>query len=83
MATTVEVVATEAPQKSLRSLRREAVLTQQELADRMGVQQRMVSKWENGETMPRPANIRKLAAALGVEPREVLAALQRPGEQDA
>jgi DNA-binding transcriptional regulator YiaG len=72
------VIAMGAARKDLRSLRRDAVLTQQELADRIGVQQRMVSKWENGETMPRPTNIRKLAEALEVEPREVLAALQQP-----
>ena len=72
------VLAMEAARKGLRSLRRDAVLTQQELADQIGVQQRMVSKWENGEAMPRPTNIRKLAEALGVEPREVLAALQQP-----
>jgi len=72
------VIVMEAARKGLRALRRDAVLTQQELADRIGVQQRMVSKWENGEAMPRPTNIRKLAEALAVEPREVLAALRQP-----
>ena len=72
------IVATEKPTAAdLRTLRRNAVLTQEELAAKVGVRQRMVSLWENGEATPRPANIRKLAEVLGVTPREVLAALER------
>ncbi len=77
------VVATEQPAAAdLRTLRRNAVLTQAELAAKLGVGQRIVSMWENGEAMPRPGNIRKLAEALGITPREVLAALQRSAERE-
>ncbi len=79
---TTEVRTTATTRNGLRALRRDAVLTQQELADRIGVQQRMVSKWENGETMPRPSNIRKLAAIFGVEPGVVLVALRQPAAHE-
>ncbi len=61
-------------------LRKKAPLTQQELADALGVNYRIVGKWETGEARPRPANLRRLAEVLGVTPGEVLAALDQPAE---
>ena len=77
------MTAAPAAKNGLGALRRQAGLTQRELAETLGVHPRLVSKWENGEATPRPANIRKLAAALGVEPREVLGALEQPAGRDA
>ncbi len=78
------IMATEeATELDLQALRRAAVLTQGELAEQIGVGPRIITKWENGEATPRPANIRKLAVALGVSPRAIVAALQRSGKRDA
>ncbi len=77
------MTATPAAKNGLGALRQQAVLTQRELAAALGVHPRLISKWENGEARPRPANIRKLAEALGITPREVLAALGRPEEAES
>ena len=61
---------------SLRELRRRAMLTQQELADRLGVDQRRIHEWESGTAMPRPVNQRRLCEALGVTSAELLDALE-------
>ncbi len=77
------MAAEEATGLDLQALRRAAVLTQGELAAKIGVGPRIITKWENGEAMPRPTNIRKLAETLGVSPREVVAALQQSGKRGA
>jgi transcriptional regulator with XRE-family HTH domain len=56
----------------LRRLRREAALSQQELADRAGTTQETISRLERGHNAARGSTIRKLANALGVEPRELM-----------
>ena len=66
----------------LRELRKNALLTQQELADALGTHLRVVQKWEGGEARPRPANLRRLCEVLGVTPRELLAALEQPEEEE-
>ncbi|WP_176316814.1 LexA family transcriptional regulator [Burkholderia vietnamiensis] len=48
--------------------RNDAKLTQQELADRIGIAARNVSLYENGHARPRGETIRKLAAALACDP---------------
>jgi transcriptional regulator with XRE-family HTH domain len=57
--------------------RRAQALTQQELADRSGVSLTTINRLERGYTA-RPQTVRKLAEALGVEPRELLAELEAP-----
>jgi DNA-binding transcriptional regulator YiaG len=53
----------------IREVRRARVLTQEELAERLGVPQSAVARWESGRVAGiRPRTIRKLAGALGVEP---------------
>ena len=59
----------------LKRLRQGALLTQQELADRVGVPYQRIGEWERGVTTPRPGNQRKLCEARGVTPRELLEAL--------
>lgn len=61
---------------TLRKLRESAVLTQEELAGKVGVSATTISHWETGSKRPRATNIRKLAEALDVSPQEILAAIQ-------
>ena len=46
--------------------RRRAGLSQEALADRLGVSRQSVSKWETGESTPDIAKLPALAAAFGV-----------------
>ncbi len=62
---------------TLRQLREEAVLTQAELAQQVGVSVTAISHWETGNKRPRASNIRSLAKAFGVTPQEVLAAIRQ------
>jgi len=61
---------------TLQELREQAILTQAELAEKVGVSSTTISHWETGSKRPRVANIRKLATALDVTPQAILAALQ-------
>lgn len=54
------------------TLRREKGLTQAEIADRLGVTNKAVSKWETGESMPDSALLVPLADILGVTADELL-----------
>jgi transcriptional regulator with XRE-family HTH domain len=56
----------------LRRLRREAALSQQELADCAGTTQETISRLERGHNAARGSTLRKLADALGVEPRDLM-----------
>ncbi len=59
--------------ENLREARRRAALTQGELADKAGVGITTIVRIETGEiTEPRVSTLRKLARALGVEPRDLL-----------
>jgi transcriptional regulator with XRE-family HTH domain len=55
----------------LRSLREQASLTQSRLAEQSGVSAVTIVRLENGRQAPRGSTIRKLAALLGVKPREL------------
>lgn len=57
--------------KQLRRIREEQALTQRELAARAGVTQVTIIHAEKGGDT-RPTTLRKLADALGVQPRELL-----------
>lgn len=61
--------------RGLAGLRRRAMLTQAELADRLGVAQQRVNEWERGVKTPRPATQRALCTALNATGEELLAAL--------
>jgi transcriptional regulator with XRE-family HTH domain len=56
----------------LRELRESQFMTQEELAARSGVHQVTISRIELGQVEPRFSTIRRLAKALGVEPRELV-----------
>lgn len=56
----------------LRSLRERKALTQRELAEKAGITHVQISRLENESAEPHPSTVRKLAAALGVEPAELM-----------
>lgn len=53
-------------------LRKERSMTQQELADRLGITNKAVSKWETGEAFPETAQLVPLADIFGVTVDELL-----------
>ena len=59
--------------KRIALLRKEKGLTQEELANTMGVSPQAVSKWENDQTCPDISALPKLAKLLGVSVDELLA----------
>jgi transcriptional regulator with XRE-family HTH domain len=58
--------------EALRRLRRERALSLRELGERSGVAFDAINKLELGKRQAQPRTIRKLAEALGVEPRELM-----------
>ena len=60
----------------LRELRQQRVLSLRDLADKASVSKATIVNIEAGKIRPHPATIRKLAAALGIEPAELAAQLR-------
>jgi transcriptional regulator with XRE-family HTH domain len=56
----------------LKELRRLALMTQEDLAKESGVSRDTIWRLEHGKTGAHPRNIKKLAAALGIDPRDLL-----------
>lgn len=56
----------------LRELRKEKDLTQEALAEKLGVSSRSVSRWENGNTMPELSILVELADLYEVDIREII-----------
>jgi transcriptional regulator with XRE-family HTH domain len=56
----------------LKELRREQVLSLRELEEKSGVSYNTIWRIEDGRQGAHPRTIRKLAQALGVEPRELV-----------
>ena len=54
------------------ALRKEKGMTQQDLADKMGVTDKAVSKWERNLSYPDTASLPKLAETLGVSVDELM-----------
>ncbi len=59
----------------LRTLRQQQALTQVELAEHAGVSEAAIIRLERETHTPRPSTVRKIAAALGVEPSQLTAAV--------
>lgn len=55
----------------LRGLRIGAGLTQQQLADKLGVSHISVSRWETGKAIPSPRYIKKMADMFGVAGKDI------------
>ena len=56
----------------LKELRREQVLSLRELEERSGVSYNTIWRIEDGRQGAHPRTVRKLAEALGVDPKEVI-----------
>jgi transcriptional regulator with XRE-family HTH domain len=56
----------------LRKLRREHAWSQRDLARESGVAQDTITRLETGQREAQPRTVRRLAKALGVEPRELM-----------
>lgn len=56
------------------TLRKEKGLTQAELSERLGISNRTVSKWENGDGLPDIAMLPELSKQLGITVDELLSA---------
>ncbi|MBD5101678.1 MAG: helix-turn-helix transcriptional regulator [Subdoligranulum sp.] len=56
----------------LKTLRKEKGLTQEALAERLGVTSRSVSRWETGSNLPDLSLLIEIADLYGVELREIL-----------
>lgn len=64
----------------LGQVRRERGLTQEQLAQRLGVSQRTVSRWETGRNMPDISMLTALCAQLDITVAELLAGQRIEGE---
>ena len=51
-------------------------MTQEFVAEAMGVTRQAVSKWENGTADPSTSNLLKLAKLFGLSPEELIRAVQ-------
>ena len=58
--------------KFIAELRKEKNITQEELADILGVNVKSISRWENGKTMPDLSLLSILSRKLNVEISELL-----------
>lgn len=56
----------------VKALREKAGLTQEELAERMGVQRNTVWRWENGRAGLRGENIQRMSSVLNVDASELM-----------
>ena len=56
----------------LQQLRKEKGMSQEELAERLGVSRQAVSKWESGASDPSTANLIALARLFGISAEELL-----------
>lgn len=60
----------------LRDLRRRAVMSQEQLAQKSGVARDTISKLETGQRRAYPTTIRKLAEGLSVEPQVLVGGVE-------
>ncbi len=58
--------------EKLKNLREQRVMSIGDLSDRSGIHRNTISRMENGHGKAFASTIRKLAAALGVEPSELV-----------
>ena len=56
----------------IRDARHAARITQKQLADKLHTSPRQIVKYESGEQEPTVSRLLQIAAALGVEPSELL-----------
>ncbi len=59
-------------QENIQRARKEAGMTQKQLADAIGVYQKDISRWEKGERTPSVESIRALCQTLKVSADDIL-----------
>ena len=64
----------------LKEQRTRCSMTQEFVAEAMGVSRQAVSKWENGTADPSTSNLLKLAKLYGISPEELLRSVQTEQE---
>lgn len=69
--------------KNIRNLRERNQLTQEKLSERIGVTQKTISKWENGERKIKLENMVKVVEALGVSFDELMLGVVNKVKQEA
>jgi transcriptional regulator with XRE-family HTH domain len=71
--------------RTLQRAREECGLSQDQLAQALGVSQASVSQWLLGQTSPRPDRVEELERVLRIEPRSLgrLLGLVGDGDEDA
>lgn len=65
------------------TMRKEKGMTQEQLAELMGVSQKSISRWENGKTMPDFSLYESLCEVLGIQVLELLYAKRMSDEEKA
>ena len=68
--------------KLIAELRKKQGLTQQQLADKMNLSNKTISKWESGSGSPDISNLHVLAEALGISVDELLKGELNNAESD-
>ncbi len=68
--------------KLIAELRRKQGLTQQQLADKLNLSNKTISKWESGSGSPDISNLPVLAEALGISADELLRGRLKESELD-
>jgi HTH-type transcriptional regulator, competence development regulator len=63
----------------LKDVRQRKALTQQQLAEKAGVNRVTIARIEGGKDEPLPTTLRKVADALGVDPEELLEPVAQSG----
>lgn len=58
--------------ETLKELRTEQNMTQEFVAESLGLSRQAVSKWENGSSEPSTTNLIAIAKLYGIEPEELL-----------
>lgn len=64
----------------IRDIRKESGLTQEQLAEALGVSQRSISRWETGKTMPDYSLLPNICEVLGITVAELLEAERIEGD---
>ena len=67
----------------LYNLRKKKGMTQKEVAEKLGILPKTVSKWETGHGFPDVATISKLAEVLGVSEKTILSGNLEVNREDA
>ena len=62
----------------IRDHRTRCGITQEFVAEQLGVSRQAVSKWENGTSEPTTSNLLALAKLFGVSAEELLQSIQQP-----